>query len=116
MRSAMPAASTALPFSPSDSFSLGVEEELLTVAPAALRRARARRHAGRRDRGARLQRDAEVDSAAAGARSELAVLLRKGFRARERPLGDLQLVPARRHPAGVRRLRGLRVNGRGPAW
>src|SRR4051812_11360009 len=41
MRFAMPSASNALPFLPSDSFSLGVEEELLTVAPASLQPLRA---------------------------------------------------------------------------
>jgi len=37
----MPSATAALPFLPSDSFSLGVEEELLMVAPASLRPLRA---------------------------------------------------------------------------
>ena len=68
-------------------------------------RARGRGPPGQGD--PRDQRDARAPAAAAGAVGQLAVLARRQHRARLHSHADLPCLPARGHPAALRRLRGL---------
>ena len=85
----------------------------LRRAPGAdLRRPRARRHRRPRQGDPRRQRDARAHAAAARAVGQLAVLARRRDRPAVHPHADLPRVPARRHPADLQGLGGLREAGR----